>query len=72
MTQKRVLASWLRERTTLGPRWLSEHLRMGDESGVSMGISTRLENLAGSQVENVARINKSNGSSGLRSGWGTP
>ncbi len=38
MAQKRVLAWWLRERTTVARRWLSEQLRMGDESGVSLGI----------------------------------
>ena len=38
MAQKRVLAWWLRERTTVRRPWLSEQLKMGDESGVSMGI----------------------------------
>ncbi len=35
MAEKRVLAWWLRQRTTVGRRWISERLEMGDESRVS-------------------------------------
>ncbi len=35
MAAKRVLAWWLRRRTTVGRRWLSERLWLGDESAVS-------------------------------------
>jgi hypothetical protein len=35
MAEKQVLAWWLRRRTTMGRRWVSERLWMGEESGVS-------------------------------------
>jgi len=38
MAEKQVLAWWLRQRTTAGRRWVSERLRMGEESGVSKAI----------------------------------
>jgi hypothetical protein len=38
MAEKQVLAWWLRQRTTVGRRWLSERLWMGEESGVSKAI----------------------------------
>jgi len=38
MAEKRVLAWWLRQRTTVGRRWIGERLGMGDESGVSKSI----------------------------------
>ena len=37
MPEKLVLAWWLRQQMTVGPRWLSERL-WGDESGVSKAI----------------------------------
>jgi len=36
--EKQVLAWWLREYTTVGRRWISERLRMGEESGVSKAV----------------------------------
>ena len=38
MAQKRVLAWWLRGRTTMGRRWVGERLWMGDESAVSRAV----------------------------------
>ncbi len=38
MAEKRVLAWWLRQHTTVGRRWISERLWMGEESGVSKAI----------------------------------
>jgi putative transposase len=38
MAEKQVLAWWLRQRTTVGRRWVSERLWMGEESGVSRAI----------------------------------
>ena len=38
MAEKEVLAWWLRGRTTVGRRWLSERLRMGEESRVSRAV----------------------------------
>jgi putative transposase len=38
MAEKKVLAWWLRQRTTVGRRWISERLWMGEESGVSKAI----------------------------------
>ena len=38
MAEKQVLAWWLRQRTTAGRWWVSERLRMGEESGVSKAI----------------------------------
>ena len=35
MPEKQVLAWWPRQRTTVGRRWVSERLGMGDASGVS-------------------------------------
>ena len=35
MAEKQVLARWTRQRTTVGRRWVSERLGMGDASGVS-------------------------------------
>lgn len=36
--EKRVLAWWLRQRTTVGRRWVGQRLCMGEESGVSKAI----------------------------------
>ncbi|MGA3282937.1 MAG: transposase [Verrucomicrobiota bacterium] len=44
MAEKRVLAWWLRQRTTAGRRWISERLWMGEESGVSKAIRQVKEN----------------------------
>jgi len=38
LAEKQVLAWWLRGRTTMGRRWISERLRMGEESGVSRAV----------------------------------
>jgi putative transposase len=38
MAEKQVLAWWLRQRTTVGRRWLSQHLWMGEESGVTRAV----------------------------------
>ncbi len=34
MPEQKVLAWWLRQRTTVGRRWIGERLWMGQESGV--------------------------------------
>ena len=39
MAEKRVLAWWLRQRTMVSLRWLSEHLAMGHFTRVSQAIS---------------------------------
>jgi hypothetical protein len=36
--EKQVLAWWLRQRTTVGRRWLSQRLGMGEESGVTRAV----------------------------------
>ena len=36
--EKRVLAWWLCQRTTVGWRWVSQRLHMGDESRVTQAI----------------------------------
>ena len=41
--EKQVLAWCLRQRTTVGRRWVSERLGMGDESGVSRSIRAAKE-----------------------------
>lgn len=38
MAEKQVLAWWLRQRTTVRRRWMSEHLWMGEESGVTRAV----------------------------------
>jgi hypothetical protein len=38
LAEKQVLAWWLRGRTTMGRRWISERLGMGEESGVSRAV----------------------------------
>jgi hypothetical protein len=38
MAEKQVLAWWMRQRTTVGRRWVSERLGMGEASGVSKAI----------------------------------
>jgi REP element-mobilizing transposase RayT len=38
MAEKQVLAWWLRRRTTMGRRWVSERLWMGEESRVSRAV----------------------------------
>jgi hypothetical protein len=38
MAEKQVLAWWLCRRTTVRRRWVSERLRMGDESRVTQAI----------------------------------
>jgi len=38
MAEKQVLAWWIRERTAVGRRWLSQRLWMGEESGVTRGV----------------------------------
>jgi putative transposase len=38
LRQKQVLAWWLRQRTTVGRRWLSQRLCMGEESGVTRSV----------------------------------
>lgn len=35
MPEKKVLARWLRQRTTVGRQWIGERLWIGEESGVS-------------------------------------
>ena len=47
MAQKQALAWWLRQQTTVGRRWLSERLWMGEESGVSKAIGRVKESRAG-------------------------
>jgi len=36
--EKQVLAWWLRQRTTVGRRWMSQRLWMGEESGVTRAV----------------------------------
>jgi hypothetical protein len=36
--QKQVLAWWLRQRTTVGRRWISQRLGMGKESGLTRAV----------------------------------
>jgi len=36
--EKQVLAWWLRQRTTVGRRWISERLGIGEESGRSKAV----------------------------------
>lgn len=38
LAEKQVLAWWLRGRTTMGRRWISARLGMGEESGVSRAV----------------------------------
>ena len=38
LAEKQVLAWWLRRRTTMGRSWVTERLRMGEESGVSRAV----------------------------------
>ncbi len=38
LAEKQVLAWWLRRRTIMGRRWVSERLWMGEESGVSRAV----------------------------------
>ncbi len=38
MPEKKVLAWWLRQRTTVGRQWIGERLWMGEESGVSRAV----------------------------------
>ena len=38
LAEKQMLAWWLRGRTTMGRRWISERLGMGEESGVSRAV----------------------------------
>ena len=36
--QKQALAWWLRQLTTVGRRWISQRLGMGEESGVTRAV----------------------------------
>ena len=38
LVEKQVLAWWLRQRTTVGRRWISERLGMGEESAVTRAV----------------------------------
>ena len=38
MAEKQVLAWWLRRCTSMGRRWVSERLWMGEESGISRAV----------------------------------
>ena len=38
LAEKQVLAWWVRRRTTMGRRWISERLWMGEKSGVSRAV----------------------------------
>ncbi len=40
LPEKHALAWWLRQRTTVGRRWISEPLGMGEESGVTRVVRT--------------------------------
>ncbi len=40
MADKQVLAWWLRQRTAVSRRWISERLRLGEESGVTCAVRT--------------------------------
>jgi len=55
MPEKRVLAWWLRQQTTVGRQWIGERLGMGDESGVSKSIRLVKE---GPEAELVRMRNK--------------
>jgi hypothetical protein len=38
LLEKQVLAWWLRQRTTVSRRWISQRLGMGEESGVTRAV----------------------------------
>jgi putative transposase len=42
--EKQVLAWWLRQRTTVGRRWMSQRLWMGEESGVTRAVRSAKAN----------------------------
>lgn len=60
--EKQVLAWWLRRRTTMSRQWISDRLRMGDESRVTKSVcavgaaeSGELQRLKGMLLENEDR-----------------
>jgi hypothetical protein len=52
--EKTVLAWWLRERTTVSLRWVSEELAMGHYTRVSQAVS-RLQRKPGRKLEKLKR-----------------
>jgi hypothetical protein len=52
--EKSVLASWLRQRTTVPLRWVSEHLAMGHFTRVSQAI-TQVKSRPGGKHEQIKR-----------------
>ncbi len=54
LPEKQALAWWLRQRTTVGRRWISERLGMGEESGVTRAVRTVQGSRAG-ELERMKR-----------------
>ena len=54
LREKQALAWWLRQRTTVGRRWISERLGMGEESGVTRAVRT----LKGSRTGELERMKR--------------
>jgi hypothetical protein len=52
---KQVLAWWLRQRTTVGRRWVSERLGMGEESGVTRAVR-RVNKSREAELENMKAL----------------
>ena len=53
--EKTALAWWLRERTTVSLRWVSEELGMGHSTRVSQAVS-RLQRKPGKKWERLKRL----------------
>src|SRR5579863_44792 len=54
LREKQAPAWWLRQRTTVGRRWISERLGMGEESGVTRAVRT----LEGSRTGELERMKR--------------
>ena len=54
LAQKCVLAWWLRQRTTVGRRWISERLIMGDESAVTCAVR-QMKGKTGRELERMKK-----------------
>jgi hypothetical protein len=54
LAEKQVLAWWLRRQTAVSRRWISERLRMGEESGVTRAVRT----VKGNQDGRLAAIKR--------------
>ncbi len=54
LPEKQAPAWWLRQRTTVGRRWISERLGMGEESGVTRAVRT----VPGSRAGELERMKR--------------